>query len=155
MRTRVDSPLSRWLWRREPSRLTQVCVVTDATVAYDFEQVLSTRLGNSPQVAWLHLINAAAAHDEWLASREHAQPNAHRPETAIERAIGPLPRDSRLLLCSQELAALEWLGGVLGQRVFFAHYRPRTNEDIQANAVIATIEEGLRASLTEKWGDSY
>jgi hypothetical protein len=155
MRTRVESHSSRWLWHREPSRLTQVCIVTDTTMEPIFEQVLSTRLGNSPQVAWLHLIDPAATHGDWLASREHGQPTARKPENVIEQAIDPLPRDSRLLLCSEDLAGLEWLGGVLGQQVFFAHVRPGANHETQANAVLATVEEVLRASLTAKWGDSY
>jgi hypothetical protein len=155
MQTRVESHSSCWLWHRAPSRLTQVCIVTDATVAHTFEQVLSIRLGNSSQVAWLHLIDCAATHGEWLASRTHGQVHASRPENTIEQAIAPLPCDCRLLLCSQEVAGLEWLGGVRGQQVFFAHDRPGANPETQANAVIATVEEILRASLTEKWGDSY
>jgi hypothetical protein len=157
MQPGVEAHPSRWLWHREPSRLTQVCIVTDATVEDNFEQALSTRLGNSPQVAWLHLTDPAATHGEWLASREHAHGQAHArgSENALEQAIDPLPRDSRLLLCAQDLAGLEWLGGVLGQQVFFGHYRPEANHETQANDVVATVEEVLRASLTAKWGDSY
>jgi hypothetical protein len=157
MQPRVESHPSRWLWHREPSRLTQVCIVTDASVENTFGQALSTRLGNAPQVAWLHLIDPAATHGEWLASREHAHGQAHArgSENALEQAIDPLPRDSHLLLCSEDLAALEWLGGVLGQQVLFAHYRPGADHETQANAVIATVEEVLRAALTDKWGDSY
>jgi hypothetical protein len=59
------------------------------------------------------------------------------------------------LLCSQDVAGLEWLGGVRGQQVFFAPYRSGAHPETQTNAVIATMEEVLRASLTEKWGDSY
>jgi hypothetical protein len=44
---------------------------------------------------------------------------------------------------------------VLGQQVFFAHYLPGASHETQANAVIATVEEVLRAALTDKWGDSY
>jgi hypothetical protein len=155
MQTRVESYSSCWLWHREPSRLTQVCIVTDATVAHTFEQALSIRLGNSPQVAWLRLLDCAAPHGEWLASRTQGQTHARGPENTIERAIDPLPRDCRLLLCSQDVAGLEWLGGVRGQQVFFAPYRSGAHPETQTNAVIATMEEVLRASLTEKWGDSY
>ncbi|MGF6724739.1 hypothetical protein P3T43_004108 [Paraburkholderia sp. GAS41] len=155
MRTHVELRTTRWLWHREPSRLTQVCIMTDATVPRDFEQQLSTRLGNAPQVAWLHLSDPAVTHGEWLTSREQAQHHARSPEDPLEQAIDPLPRDSRLLLCSEDLAGLEWLGGVLGQQVFFAHYRPEAEPETQLDAIIATVEEVLRASLTEKWGDSY
>lgn len=155
MRTSVESQTSSGLWQRRPSRLTQVCIVTDATVKHGFEQLLSTRLGSAPQVAWLHLSDPSATHGEWLASREQGQHHARRPENALEQAIDPLPRDSRLLLCSEELAGLEWLGGVLGQQIFFAHYRPEADPETQINALIATVEDVLRASLTEKWGDSY
>jgi hypothetical protein len=144
-----------WRWRREPSRLTEVCIVTDGSVTDGFEQALMARLGNSPQVALLRLSDPAAAHAEWLATREYSQGKARRPENALEQAIDPLPRDSRLLLCSVDVAALEWLGGVIGQRVFFAHYRPGADEAPQLAAVIGTVEGALRASLTEKWGDSY
>jgi hypothetical protein len=144
-----------WRWRREPSRLTQVCIVTDGTVAGSFEDTLAARLGSAAQVALLHLIDPAATHAEWIASRGRSRAETRTPVNAIEQAIEPLPRDSRLLLCSQNVADLEWLGGVIGQRVFFAPYRPEANPEIQINAVIGTVEETLRASLTEKWGDSY
>src|ERR1700733_3223665 len=108
-------------WRRAPSRLTQVCIVTDNTVADIFEQALAARLESSAQVALLRLLDPAATHGEWLASREYGaiRSQKHRPANGIEQVLDPLPRDSRLLLCSQELAALELLGGVIGQRVFF------------------------------------
>lgn len=144
-----------WGWLREPSRLTQVCIVIDGSVADSFEQALVARSGDSPQVALLRLPDPAAAHAEWLASRECSQARARRAENALEQAIDRLPRDSRLLLCSQDVAALEWLGGVIGQRVFFAHYRPDAEEERQLTAMIGTVEDALRASLTEKWGDSY
>lgn len=153
MQTRDES--HSWRWRREPSRLTQVCIVTDGTVTDTFEHALAAHFASSPQVALLHLIAPAAAHGEWLASRERRHADARKPENAIEQAIDPLPRDSRLLLCSQDVAGLEWLGGVIGQRVFFAHYRPEVSHDMQLTAVTGTVEEVLRASLTEKWGDSY
>jgi hypothetical protein len=144
-------------WRRAPSRLTQVCIVTDNTVADTFEQVLALRLENSPQVALLRLIDPAATHAEWLASRERGAIGSRRQRTAnvIEQALDPLPRDSRLLLCSQDVVTLEWLGGVIGQRVFFNHYRPGANHEQQLDAMIGTVEGALRASLSEKWGDSY
>ncbi|MGF6760710.1 hypothetical protein P3T24_001022 [Paraburkholderia sp. GAS33] len=144
-------------WRRAPSRLTQVCIVTDNTVAETFEQALAARLESSPQVALLRLLDPAAARGEWLVSREHGAIKPQRPGSAngIERALDPLPRDSRLLLCSQDMAALEWLGGVIGQRVFFAHYRPSANHELQLGTMIGTVEDALRASLSEKWGDSY
>ncbi|SDH87287.1 hypothetical protein [Paraburkholderia phenazinium] len=144
-----------WHWWREPSKLTQVCIVTDGSVADTFERALVARLGNSPQVALLHLSHPAAAHAEWLATRECRQTRPRQAGNALERAIDPLPRDSRLLLCSVDVAALEWLGGVIGQRVFFAHYRPGSDKATQLAAVIGTVEDALRASLTEKWGDSY
>lgn len=155
MRTRVESHTSSWLWNREPSSLTQVCIVTDSTVAAAFEQALSTRMGNSPQVAWLHLPDPAATHDKWRTSRELGPAEPRGPDNAIRQAIEPLPRDSRLLLCSEDMAGLEWLGGVLGQQVLFAHYRPDENHETQANSVVSTVEEVLRGALTEKWGDSY
>lgn len=144
-----------WRWRREPSRLTQVCIVIDDSVADRFEQALVARSGDSPQLALLHLSDPGTAHAEWLTSRECGQTRARRAENALEHAIDRLPRDSRLLLCSQDVAALEWLGGVIGQRVFFAHYRPGAEEELQLTAMMATVEDALRASLTEKWGDSY
>jgi hypothetical protein len=155
MRTRVESHTSIWQWNREPSSLTQVCIVTDSTVAPAFEQALSTRMGNSPQVAWMHVPDPAAAHDKWLTSREKDPAQACGPDNAIRQAIDPLPRDSRLLLCSENLAGLEWLGGVLGQQVLFAHYRPDENHETQAGSVVSIVEDVLRAALTEKWGDSY
>ena len=155
MQSSGESPAARWA--RAPSRLTQVCIVTDNTVAEAFERALATRLANSPQAALLRLFNPALAHGEWLSSRERGGTGSHSPRTAnaIERALDPLPRDSRLLLCSQDVAALEWLGGVLGQRVFFAHYRPATSHELQLDTMIGTVEGALRASLAEKWGDSY
>ncbi|PRX30951.1 hypothetical protein B0G75_106394 [Paraburkholderia sp. BL18I3N2] len=144
-----------WRWRREPSRLTQVCIVTDDSVTDSFEQALMARLESSPQVALLRLSDTAVAHTEWLATRQCGRSDARGPENALERALDRLPSDSRLLLCSAEVAALEWLGGVIGQRVFFAHYHPGADEAPQLVAVIGTVEDALRASLTEKWGDSY
>lgn len=155
MQSSGDSRAARW--RRAPSRLTQVCIVTDNTVADIFEQALAARLESSAQVALLRLLDPAATHGEWLASREHGaiRSQKHRPANGIEQVLDPLPRDSRLLLCSQELAALELLGGVIGQRVFFAHYRPSVNHELQLGTMIGTVEDALRASLSEKWGDSY
>lgn len=144
-----------WHWRRQPSRLTQVCIVTDDSVTDTFEEALVAWLGNSPQVALLHLYDPATAHAEWLATRECSETRPRKLENALEKAIDPLPRDCRLLLCSVDVAALEWLGGVVGQRVFFTHYRPDANQQRQLAAMIGTMEDALRASLTEKWGDSY
>ncbi|WP_321960879.1 1-aminocyclopropane-1-carboxylate deaminase [Paraburkholderia sp. J7] len=144
-----------WRWSREPSSLTQVCIVMDGSVADSFAQALLARTGDSPQVALLRLTDPAAAHAEWLASRESSQGRARRAENALEQTIDRLPRDSRLLLCCQDVAALEWLGGVIGQRVFFAQYRPGVDEELHLTAMTRSVEDALRASLTEKWGDSY
>jgi len=112
MQPGVEAHPSRWLWHREPSRLTQVCIVTDATVEDNFEQALSTRLGNSPQVAWLHLTDPAATHGEWLASREHAHGQR------VQR-LGALVDGAELDAAQPEvgLASLDLGDGVVAGRV--------------------------------------
>ncbi|MDE1182355.1 hypothetical protein [Paraburkholderia sp.] len=150
---RTTSESHGWTWRRAASALTQVCVVTDGTVPDPFEHALSAQFAQSAQVSLLHLDDPHAAHREWIAAHE-----PRRERCAIERALAPLPPSSRLLLCSQDIAALEWLGGVVGQKVCFVHWRPDANPAAHATQLalaIDAVEDALRASLAEKFGDSY
>ncbi|AOJ84011.1 1-aminocyclopropane-1-carboxylate deaminase [Burkholderia savannae] len=142
-------------WWQPPSSPTLVCVVGDDTLPAAGCGALAKRLAGMPQIALLGCAEPARLHASWVDARSSAAARPPAEIAPLERALGRLSRDARLLLWSQQPAALDWIGGVHGHRTFVVRHCPLTCDEIELQRAVDAALALLRAAMRSRIDAEY
>jgi hypothetical protein len=143
-----------WVWRQPPSPLTQVCVVTDDTTPRAVSDTLLARFGDASQFALLHLDAPDRLRADWVSSCAASARAGRRPHRQADELLASLPASCRLLLCTQSVRSLDWLGSVCGHRCRFAALHATTTDARQTEVAIEAVHLMLHEAVAERWGDA-
>ncbi|AOI50190.1 1-aminocyclopropane-1-carboxylate deaminase [Burkholderia oklahomensis C6786] len=148
-----DETAARW-WQ-PPSSPTLVCIVGDDTLPAACCGALANRLAGVPQVALLSCAEPARLHALWLDARSRAASRMPAEAAQVERALGRLSRDVRLLLWSQQPASLDWVGGVHGHQTFVVRHCPLTCDETElrraADAALTLLRSAMRLRIDAEY----
>jgi len=144
-----------WTWVCPPSSHSHVCVVTDETTPRTVRDALVEYCQDSPQISLLHLGTPDQFRFGWLASHTLAQRPEQKIFSEIEHVLAMLPISCFLLLCTQSVRSLDWLGAVRGHRCRLAQLHPVTHYSRQLEVAVKAMFATLHTATLERWGGVF
>ena len=146
-------------WLLALSAVTQLCVVTDASVGDAAVHAFMQEFSGVAEVAMLRIDTPEALHREWLASvtadgaTASASASASASTPRIAASLQRISRAVRLVVWSEHPGALDWLGGVHGHIVSHIHYNDDRHAEPGIRREIEQVNAVFRQVVRQNFAD--
>jgi hypothetical protein len=148
-----DSATGSSEWLLALSAMTQLCVVTDASVGDAAMRAFMQEFSGVAEVAMLRIDAPEVAHREWLASVASDRAATGTSTPLIAASLQRVSRAVRLVVWSDRPDALDWLGGVHGHIVSHIHYNDDRQAGLGIQREIEQVDAVFRQVVRQNFAD--